>query len=566
MKRQNGLYEQICSFENLLAAAYRARRGKRARLDVLSFHFELERHLLRLRAELLERDYKPGGYRSFWIRDPKRRLISAAPYRDRVVHHALCRIIEPVFERGFIHASYANRVGKGTHRALDHATRLARRQPWVLKCDIEKYFPSIDHEILLARLARRIKCRDTMWLLNRIIANSNAQEDVFRYFPGDTLFTPLERRRGIPIGNLTSQFFANVYLDGFDHFVQERLGCSGSGAGYIRFADDFLVFGESKEWLAGLPVKLQEYLNGLRLRMHAGKCQVMPVKLGVPFLGWRVYPDHRRLRRATGVRIQRRWRELVWERRAGKIKLRPPSGIDYELGRSSETWRYVGLAAPPVCRSDLRTEGISTGREKRGMTNFEKEKKRLQNHWPLVGKLIRRRACTRLVTQPVAEAVPLLSGALRDTDAQVRDTAVGALRSLRSQALIDVLCTLWVNGRASELGSLIAEQRYVAAQPVLVRVLSALKAKRLEVAGESAAAIPTLVGAFGTRMPVSPRRRTRRRDRCKTRTPLTLSARSGPRIAVRPWVKSSRQNIMWRRTPWSFARYRPSNRAKPSCW
>ncbi len=320
MKRQNGLYEQICSFENLLAAAYRARRGKRARLDVLSFHFELERHLLRLRAELLERDYKPGGYRSFWIRDPKRRLISAAPYRDRVVHHALCRIIEPVFERGFIHASYANRVGKGTHRALDHATRLARRQPWVLKCDIEKYFPSIDHEILLARLARRIKCRDTMWLLNRIIANSNAQEDVFRYFPGDTLFTPLERRRGIPIGNLTSQFFANVYLDGFDHFVQERLGCSGSGAGYVRFADDFLVFGESKKWLTGLPAKMEEHLDGLRLRMHMGKCQVMPVKLGVPFLGWRVYPDHRRLRRATGVRIQRRCKELMLERRAGKIK------------------------------------------------------------------------------------------------------------------------------------------------------------------------------------------------------------------------------------------------------
>ena len=139
MKRYNGLYEQICSFENLVAAAYRARRGKRWRPDVLAFHFQQEHRLLELREELLDQSYQPGPYRAFWIRDPKRRLISAAPYRDRIVHHALCQVIEPVLERGFIYDSYANRRGKGTHAALDRCTYFARRHRFALKCDIEKY-------------------------------------------------------------------------------------------------------------------------------------------------------------------------------------------------------------------------------------------------------------------------------------------------------------------------------------------------------------------------------------------------------------------------------------------
>ena len=317
MKRYNGLYEMICSFENLMQAAYRARRGKRGRADVLAFHFHQERRLLELRRELTAKTYQPGPYRTFWIHDPKRRLISAAPYRDRIVHHAVCQVIEPIFERGFIDASYANRVGKGTHAALDHATRLARRHRWVLKCDIEKYFPSIDHRILLERLARKIKCPDTLWLMERIVANSNPQEEVLRYFPGDHLFTPLERRRGLPIGNLTSQFFANVYLDGFDHYAKERLGCTA----YLRFADDFLVFGDDKRWLAELPGRMQQYLDGLRLLLHPRKRQVVPVRCGVPFLGWQVFPDHRRLRRSTGMRIQRRLRELARAQRAGRVKM-----------------------------------------------------------------------------------------------------------------------------------------------------------------------------------------------------------------------------------------------------
>jgi len=151
VKRIGGLYEQICAFENLYAAALRARHGKRYRPDVTAFYFNLEAELLGLRQDLQRKTYQPGAYRAFYIQDPKRRLISAAPYRDRVVHHALCRVIEPVFERGFIHASYANRVGKGTHAALDRCTSFTRRYRFALKCDIEKYFPSIDHALLLGR-------------------------------------------------------------------------------------------------------------------------------------------------------------------------------------------------------------------------------------------------------------------------------------------------------------------------------------------------------------------------------------------------------------------------------
>lgn len=306
MKRTGNLFGKICSFENLLNAAYRARKGKRYRPDVAALHYNLEAELFRLREELVSGSYAPGPYRTFRISDPKPRLISAAPYRDRIVHHAVCRVIEPVFEPTFIHDSYANRAGKGTHKALDRCTHFCRRYPYVLKCDLEKYFPSIDHAVLRELLGRRVKCRGTLELLWKIIDNSNPQEEVVRYFPRDDLFTPLERRRGIPIGNLTSQFFANVYLNGFDHFVKETLRCRA----YVRFADDFLVFSDDKERLHGLMPRIQGYLNGLRLRLHPRKCHVMPVRSGVDFLGWLVYNDHRRLRRATGVRFQRRLRAL----------------------------------------------------------------------------------------------------------------------------------------------------------------------------------------------------------------------------------------------------------------
>jgi len=166
-------------------------------------------------------------------------------------------VVEPIFDRTFIFDSFANRMGKGTHKAVDRATEFCRRWPFVLKCDVEKFFPSIDHEILMELIARKIKCDRTLDLLRRIVANSNPQEPVVHYFPGDDLFTPHERRRGIPIGNLTSQFLANVMLDPLDHYLKESL----RRPGYLRFADDFLVFGDDKQELADLLVSIRRFLE-----------------------------------------------------------------------------------------------------------------------------------------------------------------------------------------------------------------------------------------------------------------------------------------------------------------
>ena len=181
------------------------------------------------------------------VKEPKERLVSAAPFRDRVVHHALCAVVSPIFEAGFIGNSYANRTGKGTHRAIAAYERYRDRHAHVLRCDIYRYFPSIDHEILKAEFRRRIACEKTLALMDRIVDCSNTQEPVQLHFPGDTLFTPFERRRGLPIGNLTSQFFANLYLDRFDHFATEVLR-----APYVRYVDDFALFHDDPGFLGGV--------------------------------------------------------------------------------------------------------------------------------------------------------------------------------------------------------------------------------------------------------------------------------------------------------------------------
>jgi hypothetical protein len=194
---------------------------------------------------------------------------------------------------------------------LDRATSFCRCWPYVLKCDVAKFFPSIDHDVLLGLVARKIKCRRTHDLLGRIVHSTNPQEPVVWYFDGDRQPTPDERRHGIPIGNLTSQFLANVMLD---HFAKEVLRWPG----YLRFADDFLLFGDDKRGLHELLPILRDFLASYRLQLHPRKCVVLPVRLGVPSLGWRLYPDHRRLRRVTGVRFQRRLRELAEAYRRGQ--------------------------------------------------------------------------------------------------------------------------------------------------------------------------------------------------------------------------------------------------------
>ena len=312
MKRHKNLYDGICSWPNLLLAARRAQRGKRFKANVAAFNFDLERELLRLHRELEEQTYEPGPYYEFYIQEPKPRMISAAPYRDRVVHHALCNVIEPLFDRTFIDNSFACRVGKGQHLAADQFTRYARRFRYVLKCDVRKYFPSIDHDIMFDRIERKIADPKTLWLVRTIIDASNPQEAFDPYFPGDDLFTPFERRRGLPIGNLTSQMLANVYLNGFDHFVTQdlRLGA------YVRYCDDFAAFGDDKAALHEAKAAMQGHLNGLRLKLHPDKCHVWPVDKGVDFLGYRIFPTHRLLKPKSAKRGRRKllWRAKQYRR------------------------------------------------------------------------------------------------------------------------------------------------------------------------------------------------------------------------------------------------------------
>lgn len=315
MKRHGELWERIISFENLLDAAGKAQRGKRYRDNVLVFNHDLEMNLLSLRQELTEQTYVPGSYRTFQIVEPKRRTISAAPYRDRVVHHALCNVIVPIFERTFTGDSYANRKGFGTHRALERFIHLARRHPYVLQADIRKYFPSIDHQILKSLVRRKLKCGRTLWLIDRIIDASNEQEPVNDFFPGDDLFTPSERRRGLPIGNLTSQFLANVYLNGLDHFVREELGITG----YVRYVDDFALFGSDRERLGEARLRIGHYLEKLRLRVHPVKTQLCVTTKGVDFVGFRVLPDRVRVRNENLRRARRRLRRYQIGYRKGEI-------------------------------------------------------------------------------------------------------------------------------------------------------------------------------------------------------------------------------------------------------
>jgi retron-type reverse transcriptase len=302
MKRHGYLWPQLISFPNLLRAARQAERGKRFRPDVARFHFNLERELGALHEELRTYTYRPGPYRSFTIWEPKERLISAAPYRDRVVHHALCNVLEPIFERCFSFDSYACRKGKGTHAAVRRCQEFARRYRYVFKADIRKFFPSIDHALLQAAIATKVKDPEVLWLTALVLAHSNPQEAVQDWFAGDELFAPTERRRGLPIGNQTSQFFANVYLDPLDHFVKDRLRLPG----YVRYVDDFLVFADDKHQLAGVRHNLSHFLERLRLRLHPTKSTIFPTSQGIAFLGYRVFRSHRELAKDNVWRFRRR--------------------------------------------------------------------------------------------------------------------------------------------------------------------------------------------------------------------------------------------------------------------
>ncbi len=314
----SGSYADLYTWDNLYTAYRKAARGKRSRPAAAGFEYHLEENLFTLQAELAAESYRPGPYTSFTVHEPKRRLISAATFRDRVVHHALCNLIEPAFERSFIEHTYANRVGKGTHRALNTCQRWAQHYRYVLQCDIKQFFPSIDHTILQRILNRRIQDGAIRRLIKQILESGVgvlSEEYELVYFPGDNLLAATHPR-GLPIGNLTSQFWANCYLNEFDHFVNRELGC----AAYQRYVDDFLLFADDKATLHAWRAALIDRLARLRLTIHEGKAQVSPTTQGIPFLGFVVYPHHRQLRGRKGLAYRRRLRHLLADYSAGKAK------------------------------------------------------------------------------------------------------------------------------------------------------------------------------------------------------------------------------------------------------
>jgi len=302
MKLETNLYDQVISFENLYFAAREAWSGKRRKTAPAKFFLNHSHLLTDLQKQLQNGSYKPGEYNTFYIYEPKKRLISAAPFIDRVVHHAICRIIEPLFDRTFIYDSYACRKGKGTHAAIDRFTYYARRYRYALKCDIKKFFPSMDHEVLKSQIRSKIADEQLLQLIDMIIDHSNPQEPVNDYFPGDNLFTPYERKKGMPIGNLTSQFFANIYLNRFDHYIKDDLGVKA----YLRYVDDTAFFSNEVDYLLELKTKSEIFLNQFRMRLHPNKCHIFQTAKGFPFLGFVIFPDHRLVKREAVTRYKRR--------------------------------------------------------------------------------------------------------------------------------------------------------------------------------------------------------------------------------------------------------------------
>ena len=301
--------DDVASIENLFRAASKARLGKSRRPDVEEWWMARETEIASIRRELLGGSYPPGGYRFFEIVHPKRRIIAAAPFGDRVVHHALCNFLAPVLERRFIARSFSCQIGKGTTAARECCRWLTNRFRYVLKCDVQKFFPSIDHAILETKLTPFFSCEKVATLVQRLISSFRTEGAIPPpTFAGDDLLAAAQRPRGVPIGNLTSQLWGNFYLDGLDHWLTET---QRHGA-YLRYTDDFLLFGNEKTRLWELWQGIGEQLAGIRLKLAEPKSRLMSTREGVPFCGFRFFPDRRpRVLGATKRRFEARRHALA---------------------------------------------------------------------------------------------------------------------------------------------------------------------------------------------------------------------------------------------------------------
>ncbi|MBP6931259.1 MAG: group II intron reverse transcriptase domain-containing protein [Candidatus Pacebacteria bacterium] len=306
------MYDNIINLENLYKAWREFQNGKRNKNDVAIFSRNLDVHLYNLHNDLKNKIYKHGGYKEFKINDPKPRDIHKAPVRDRLLHHAIYRILYPYFDKKFIYDSYSCRVDKGAHRAIERFEVFARKASknntktcWILKCDIRKFFANIDHDILKSILTKHIQDIDTLALLSNIINSFCTRQDLVQkdvFTNSNPWVSNSKDEKGLPLGNLTSQLLVNIYMNEFDQFVKHKLKVEY----YIRYADDFVILSEDREYLTKLLPVISEFIkNYLKLQLHPDKVYIKNLSSGLDFLGWVHFPKHRVLRTATKKRMFR---------------------------------------------------------------------------------------------------------------------------------------------------------------------------------------------------------------------------------------------------------------------
>src|SRR3989338_8125510 len=298
MKTYKNLYIQICSLDNLVLAWRKARKGKTQRDYVIEFERDLKKNLLDLQYELITRTYQPKPLTTFILRDPKTRKISKSDFRDRIIHHAIVNILEPIFDKTFIPDSYANRIRKGTLNAVKRFDVFKRkvsknntRKCFVLKADIRHYFDTVDHQILINLLQKKIKDEKVMWLIKIILENHESKM----------------KGKGMPLGNLTSQFFANIYLNELDQYVKHELKAEY----YIRYVDDFVILSPSRALLEEYKTKIEIFLkNNLLLELHPEKTQIRLLSRGVGFLGFDIFYNHKTIKKKSMRKFQGKLNEM----------------------------------------------------------------------------------------------------------------------------------------------------------------------------------------------------------------------------------------------------------------
>ncbi len=316
MKTYKKLYEKLYSTNNLNLAFRKARKGKSKRDYVVDFEKDLEKSIGLLQRDLKSKKYIPTKLKKFIIRDPKTRTIHASIFKDRVVHHAIVNILQPIYEKRFIYDSFASRKLKGTHEAVKRFESFVRKvssngreienpfnnnsiRGYVLKADIKHYFATIDYGVLINILRKKIKDEDFIRLIKKVLNN----------------FETLKSGKGLPLGNYTSQFFANVYLNHLDYFVKHKLKAKY----YIRYVDDFVILDKNRKVLSEYMDKIEKYLKFLRLELHPDKSEIYALRNGVTFLGYRIFYHYRLLRRRNIKYFKRRLSEKLELYRSGLI-------------------------------------------------------------------------------------------------------------------------------------------------------------------------------------------------------------------------------------------------------